>query len=265
MNQNFLNQARAGRLRNYPNGDILKDVAEGPLKYVQSYKICYVNGYKFHSTAHATRKAADNSGVCVKSAEDSLDEDDFYGCLEDIIELEYPAMPIKRVTLFKCHWYNPSRTGFGHGTRVHQRYKFIDIHLHRSYTKYDPFVLASQATQVYYISYPSTRQNLRDWRAVCKVKSKKYQISGSLMNDNEDSAFQEESISTYVSLENVSLSSESLRDPSQEFIEYEPDADIIDVNENEADDEDVILSNDEQSEDDEDNETDSGDEDEDVL
>ncbi|CAO2826034.1 unnamed protein product [Amaranthus hypochondriacus] len=115
------------------------------------------------------------------------------------------------------------------------------------------------------MSYPSTRQNLRDWRAVCKVKSKKYQVSGSLGNDNEDSAFQEESISTYVSLEHVSLSCESLRDPSQEFIEYESDADITIVNEDEVDDEDIILSNGEQSEDDEDNETDLGDEDEHVF
>ncbi|CAO2813774.1 unnamed protein product [Amaranthus hypochondriacus] len=113
--------------------------------------------------------------------------------------------------------------------------------------------------------YPSTRQNLRDWHVVCKVKSKKYQVSGTLRNDNDDSAFQEESISTYVSLEDVSLSSESLRDPTEEYIECESGAHVYVVNEEEADDEDVILSNNEQSEDDEDDETDSDDEDEHVF
>ena len=93
---------------------------------------------------------------------------------------------------------------------------------------------------------------------MCKVKSKKYQVSGSLRNDSDDSAFQEESISAYVSLEDVSLSSESLCDLSLEYIECQSDAFISVANEEEADDEDVIFSNDVQSEDDE---TDSGDED----
>ena len=59
-------------------------MAQGPLKYAKTYKICY----KFHTNKHATRKAADNSGVCVKATDDNQDGDDFYGRLEEIIELE---------------------------------------------------------------------------------------------------------------------------------------------------------------------------------
>ena len=116
-------------------------MARGPLKYAKSYNICYVNGYKFHIKKHATRKAADNSRVCVKAADDSQDGDDFYGRLEEIIKLEYLAMPIKRVTLFKFHWYNSTRRGRGSGTRVHERYQIVDIHINWAYGKYDPFVL----------------------------------------------------------------------------------------------------------------------------
>ena len=85
-------------------------MAEGYLKYAKNYNICHVNGCKFYTNAHAT----DNSGVCVKAIDKSQDGDDFYSRLEDIIELEYSAMPIKRVTMFKCHWYEPTHYRHGH-------------------------------------------------------------------------------------------------------------------------------------------------------
>ena len=50
-------------------------MAQGPLKYAKTCNICYVTGYKFHTNKHATRKAADNSGVCVKATDDSQDGD----------------------------------------------------------------------------------------------------------------------------------------------------------------------------------------------
>ena len=46
-------------------------MVQEPLKYEKTYNICYVNGYKFHTNKHATRKATDNSEVCVKAADDS--------------------------------------------------------------------------------------------------------------------------------------------------------------------------------------------------
>ena len=183
-------------------------MAQGPLKYAKRYNICYVDGKKFHTKKHATREATDNSGVCVKAANDSQDGDNFYGRLK----VEYPAMPIKRVTLFKFHWYDLTRHGRGTGTRVHKRYQIVDIHIDQSYGKYDQFVLASQANQVYYMPYASLRRDLRDWRVVCKVRPKKYQVSVAIPNDVDDSAFQEERrIQFQVSYEdNVET---SLRDP----------------------------------------------------
>ena len=55
----------------------------------------------------------------VKATDDCQDGDDLYGWLEDIIKLQYPIMSIKRVTLFKYHWYDLTRRGRGHDTRVH--------------------------------------------------------------------------------------------------------------------------------------------------
>ena len=60
-------QAFVGHLDYAPNSQILKDMAQGPLKCTKSFNIYNVNGYKFHIIKHATRKAADNSRVCVKA------------------------------------------------------------------------------------------------------------------------------------------------------------------------------------------------------
>ncbi|KAI9107783.1 hypothetical protein K1719_021119 [Acacia pycnantha] len=33
---------------------------------------------------------------------------DFYGILQDIVELEYLGVPVKNVMLFKCDWFDPT-------------------------------------------------------------------------------------------------------------------------------------------------------------
>ena len=98
--------------------------------------------------SHAANKTTNNSGVCVKSDEHSLDEEDFYGHLQENIEVEYPVISIKSATLFTCHLYHPTTTEYGHETKVHKRYKLVDIHHGRSYRKYDPFVLESRASSI---------------------------------------------------------------------------------------------------------------------
>ena len=51
-------------------------------------------------------------------------------------------------------------------------------------------MLASQACQVYYLPYSSTRQNLKDWRTVCKVKQNKFDKE--IEQESKDAAFQKE-------------------------------------------------------------------------
>ncbi|CAO2822845.1 unnamed protein product [Amaranthus hypochondriacus] len=97
--------------------------------------------------------------------------------------------------------------------------------------------------------YPSLQRDLRDWRAVCKVRPKKYQVSVASSNEVYEGAFQEEQrIQFQVSYEdNVET---SLRAVSGQFIEFDdepqPSTTILD----EDADNDLILSGDEQNEDD---------------
>ena len=63
-----------------------------------------------------------NSGVCIRGSNLSIDESDCYGQLEEIMELEYPALLIKRIVLFKCDWFDPTPNL---GTKVHKDYKLV--------------------------------------------------------------------------------------------------------------------------------------------
>ncbi|CAO2822669.1 unnamed protein product [Amaranthus hypochondriacus] len=98
------------------------------------------------------------------------------------------------------------------------------------------------------MAYPSLRRDLRDWRAVCKVKPKKYQVSVATTNEVDDSAFQEEQrIHFQVSYEdNVDT---SLRNPSGQFIECENEPESPTPILDEDADVDLILSGDEQNDD----------------
>ena len=48
----------------------------------------------------------------------------------------------------------------------------MDVHHKKSYRKYDPFILAVQAEQVCYTTYPTIRRNPGDWWAICKIKAR---------------------------------------------------------------------------------------------
>ena len=78
-------------------------------------------------------------------------------------------MPIKRTIPFKCEWFDPIPNL---STRIHHQYNLVNVHHKKSYWKYDPFIIAMQAEQVCYTTYPTTRRNSSDWWAICKIKAR---------------------------------------------------------------------------------------------
>ena len=141
----------------------------GPLRKVNTYNGYVVNGYKFHTDSYGSDRATINSGVCIKGINYSTSESDYYGVLQEIIELEYLGLPLKRTVLFNCQWYHPTPNV---GTVVHPVYNIIDVNTRRKYAKYEPFILAAQAHQVYFCTYPSKRRDKINWVAVCKVTAR---------------------------------------------------------------------------------------------
>ena len=129
----------------------------------------FVNGYKFHIESHGSMRSTSNSGVCIKGTNYSETESDYYGRLIEILQLEYPRLPIKRTILFKCNWFDPT---VNVGMKVHKQIFFFDVNQKHKLSKDEPFILAMQAVQVYYEPYPSLRKDKSDWLAVCKVKAR---------------------------------------------------------------------------------------------
>ncbi|KAL0428615.1 UNVERIFIED_CONTAM: hypothetical protein Slati_3036300 [Sesamum latifolium] len=148
--------------------DLLKSLYWGPNQLVTTWPCYFVNGYNFHTEEHNIGKSTMNCGVCVKSSSYTDTDIDFYGMLEEVIQLDYPIIDGLQVVLFKCKWVDPTR-----GIKVHPRYYLIDVNFKRLYQKDEPFILAQQAVQVYYTDYPSMRRDRVDRMVVCKIKARR--------------------------------------------------------------------------------------------
>ncbi|KAK1413407.1 hypothetical protein QVD17_35180 [Tagetes erecta] len=190
-----------------PVNSHIRDVAQGPLNYVQSHKGYLVNGYKFHTQTAYHGRVTENSGVCVKGASYDEHESDYYGLLDEILELEYhSSLGACIVVLFKCTWFHPVD-----GVRVDSKTNMVDVNTKVIGCTKDPFVLASQAQQVYYTPYPSKDKGLKDWWAVIKTSPRGvYELAEDVNivgdDDEEDTEhfFQENERLTCASTEDLS-------------------------------------------------------------
>ncbi|KAD4585348.1 hypothetical protein E3N88_22949 [Mikania micrantha] len=110
-------------------------------------------------------------------------ENDYYGLLDEILELEYHST-IGRcvVVLFKCVWFDPVK-----GVRVDPKTHIVDVKPTTIGCIDDPFILASQAQQVYYVSYPSNAKELKGWLAVVKTTPRGvYELSHEVSEMDDD-------------------------------------------------------------------------------
>ena len=96
----------------------------------------------------------------------AIDGKKYYGILEDIIELYYIGdNHAYEMTLFKCDWFDSIN-----GVSIHDTYKLIDVNHTKRHPKYDPFVLASQVTQVCFTPCLMHDTKSKDWWVVMKMK-----------------------------------------------------------------------------------------------
>jgi hypothetical protein len=143
---------------------LLTSLAWGPLRNVIKWHSYVINGYKFVTKSRNEGMSTTNCNLCVRGGQlDSL-ENDYYGVLTDIVELEYTGHPTKKVVLFQCDWFDPS----SQGTKT-DNYGNVEIKKSRKYQNYDPFILAQQADQVYFTSFPEGQQG---WLGVIKTKAR---------------------------------------------------------------------------------------------
>jgi Domain of unknown function (DUF4216) len=140
----------------------LRQVAGGFQYRVRSFNAYDVNGYRFHTTSHEQsrpNRKTTNSGVFTPST----DGDEFYGRVEEIYELEFHGCTRFNPVIFKCHWFDPEQT------RRTPNLGLVEVRPDSVYQGWDVYVVAQQATQVYYMSYPCQDERLEGWDVVTKV------------------------------------------------------------------------------------------------
>ncbi|XP_038687458.1 uncharacterized protein LOC119986835 [Tripterygium wilfordii] len=168
--------------------DIVRSVARGPLRSVEIWHMCYVNGYKFDTDARSEGKSTINSGVCIRGTDYGQSENDYYGVLKEIVQLELTGLPIKKIVLFNCEWFDPTPN---RGVRIHKHNGLVEVKHRGRYNKFDPFIIAQQAEQVYFAPYPEGIRDRQDWLAVIKTKAR-HTITG--QSNQVDDAFQDDEV-----------------------------------------------------------------------
>ena len=157
---------RVNALPTTPANQHLRNLSRGPRRCVKEWHTYFVNGYKFHTNEWTQGRETINSGVCTKGVTE-CGEDDYYGVIQHIYELEYPHLDFSpKVVVFYCNWFDPS----SRGTKVNEKSNTVDIKMSGRYRLYDPFIIAHNVRQVYYVPYPSMRKDKRGWCVAIKTK-----------------------------------------------------------------------------------------------
>nr|GMC96209.1 hypothetical protein CCACVL1_09462 [Ipomoea batatas] len=127
--------------------------AYGPDRRIYRYKSILINGWRFNTKDRDLQLKSQNSGILVKGDADT-----------DIIQLNYQGG--NNVILFKADWWDVyHKTGF----KV-DNFGFSMVNITRKLQTDEPYVLASQAEQVYYVS------DIKEpnWHVVVKTKPRDF-------------------------------------------------------------------------------------------
>ncbi|KAL3498315.1 hypothetical protein ACH5RR_041047 [Cinchona calisaya] len=140
------------------------------------YSGCVVNGIKFLNKKRDARRITQNSGVCVEGFNKDKDIT-FYGILGDVILLNYVNNNCEAI-LFKCEWFDLDKN-----KPVAIDEYFTSINVSRLWYDSDPYILSTQAIQVFYVNDTKLGRNLE---VVQKVYHR-HLFDSSLFSSSEES------------------------------------------------------------------------------
>ncbi|KAK6786231.1 hypothetical protein RDI58_014756 [Solanum bulbocastanum] len=91
---------------------LVKEVALGPESQVLTMNKYCVNDFKFQSEEVFRNKKTNNSGVYIQGDVDGTGQTiEYYGVIQEIMEVRYSGWPKKKILLFRCEWFDPSHRG----------------------------------------------------------------------------------------------------------------------------------------------------------
>jgi hypothetical protein len=165
----------------------LRQLAHGQVKALE-YSRYDINGYHFWTVkleASCPLAASCNNGVVTSGEDANGVAADYYGVLQKIIEYTFGVTKELKGVFFQCVWFDPI-----HGTRVDD-FGMVEVKHESRYTCIN-LLLAHQAQQVYYLSYPHI--NLKNWWVVYKVNPEIHTrwYDEYMERNEEDDIYQEE-------------------------------------------------------------------------
>lgn len=110
---------------------------------VKTYGIYDVNGYRFRSEIYKqtrTNLGSCNIGVCVTSFDEDDNPVEYFGIIEDILQISWEGTIELELAIFKCRWFDPT----SEGTRRTENIGLVEVMHSSRMANFDPFVLASQ-------------------------------------------------------------------------------------------------------------------------
>lgn len=147
----------------------LCQMSYGFRRRVTSYGCYDINGYRFRSEKYEGKRAAlttINTGVCVSSVDENNNTLEYYGVIEDIIKVSWEGSLQLELVLFDCRWFDPTPSG----VRRSEHTGLVEVKQTSRLSNFDPFVMANQVKQVYYVPYAcSSRTDPHDWCIVYHV------------------------------------------------------------------------------------------------
>ncbi|CAA7027683.1 unnamed protein product [Microthlaspi erraticum] len=188
-NERFANWIKEKIPANSPDhSSKLRWLAFGPRLVAQSHKGFIINGKRYHTDD--VKRQTQNSGVsyeaftmCRSNSRDNRHTADivtYYGVIREIIILDYHMF---NVPVFKCTWANK-----GNGVKEEDGFTLVNLHLSQAAFIQDPFIMPSQAKQVFY----SREDESSPWYVVMKAPPRGYheleteeEFTGALGSDFE--------------------------------------------------------------------------------
>ncbi|XP_062074808.1 uncharacterized protein LOC133778801 [Humulus lupulus] len=178
----WLEQKVVNDLRNPLNNvsDIIKWICRGPSLNVTKFSSYMVNGTKFTTMERDKNRNTQNSGVSLIATtfQVSTSKDrnpiecdmSFYGVIKEIWELDYI---ITQVPVFFCDWVK-SDSGV---KKEDLGFTLVNLNLlgHKTYR----FIMATQATQVFYVDDPANKQ----WSVVLTTQSRNWNSNDGDLHD----------------------------------------------------------------------------------
>ncbi|KAK1685076.1 hypothetical protein QYE76_045924 [Lolium multiflorum] len=161
----------------------LKSLAAGPDRRVVVYAGCNVKGARFRTLTRDKDLKTQNSGVATKGSFGDADETDYYGVLQEVLELQYGTNKHgdRSVYLFRCDWFDLASKG----SKIKDDGFFKSVNTSILWFKNSPFILASQAETCFYLEDTKFGD---PWKVVQKF-SHRHVYDVPELEDGNDDAF----------------------------------------------------------------------------